>query len=77
MLDPFVFDQISGDEKAIDAAMTNARKQRKKTKVILQVASLVHALNLTYSLQDPESDEYDLWNEDNDDSNGEDEIFND
>ena len=77
MLDPFVFDQISGDEEAIDAAMAKARKQRKRTKAILQVASLVHALNLTYSLQDPESDEYDLWNEDNDDPDGEDEIYND
>lgn len=73
-MSPFVFDQISGDEEAIDAAMAKARKQRKKTKAILQVASLVHALNSTYSLQDPE---YDLWNEDNDDSDGEDEIYND
>ena len=72
-MSPFVFDQISGDEEAIDAAMAKARKQRKKTKAILQVASLVHALNLTYSLQDPESDEYDLWNEYNDDS----ETYND
>ena len=77
MLDPFVFDQISGDEEAIDAAMAKAQKQREKRKVILQIASIVHALNLTYSLQDPESDEYDLWNEDNDNSDGEDEIYND
>ena len=77
MLDPFIFDQISGDEEAIDAAMAKAQKQREKRKVILQIASIVHALNLTYSLQDPESDEYDLWNEDNDNSDGEDEIYND
>ena len=76
-MSPFVFDQISGDEEAIDAAMDRIRKQRKRTKAILQVASLVHTLNLTYSLQDPESDEYDLWNEDNDDPDGEDEIYND
>ena len=35
-------------------------------------------LSFYYSLQDPESDEYDKWNEENnDDLNEEDEIYND
>ena len=78
MMDPFVFDQCDGDEEAIDSAMIEARKRRKKVLAILQVAAFVHALDPagTYSLQDPESDEYDRWNEGDGDANSEDEIFN-
>ena len=78
MIDPFVFDQIAGNEEAIDAAMATARKRRKKISVIMQVAAFVHALEPEgiYTLQDPESDEYDRWNEGESDDNSEDEIFN-
>ena len=45
MIDPFVFDQYSDDEKAIDSALEKARKRRKKIQAVLTVLSITKSIN--------------------------------
>lgn len=77
-MDPYTFDQISAKtEEDFDAAIAASKKRLKN---IMMVTALIHSLDPSgiYTLQDPESDEYDRWNEDYENhDNFEDEIYND
>ncbi len=60
MIDPYVFDQCDGDEEAIDSALEEAKKNRKRLHTLLMVTGIARAMCGDYF---EDSDWEDNWDD--------------
>lgn len=60
MMDPYVFDQCDGDEEAIDSALEEAKKNRKRLHTLLMVTGIARVMCGDYF---EDSDWEDNWDD--------------
>ena len=60
MIDPYVFDQCDGNEEAIDSALEEAKKNRKRLHTLLMVTGIARAMCGDYF---EDSDQEDNWDD--------------